>query len=64
MASHIFRDCEALATLRYRHLGHHLISGDFEDISAGKILHFVQGVGTLNELDQGVHKTLISVKRA
>jgi len=50
MASHILSDCESSATLRYRHLGHHLMkSCDFEDICVSKILHFVQGVGMLNE---------------
>ena len=38
MASHILHDCEALATLRYWHPGHHFISGDSEDISGSKIL--------------------------
>ena len=50
MASHVLCDCEALATLRFRHLGHHFMKpGDFEDISVSKILHFVQGAGLLNE---------------
>jgi hypothetical protein len=49
-ASHILCDREALATLRFRHLGYHFIKpGDFEDISVNKILHFVQGAGLLNE---------------
>jgi hypothetical protein len=43
-------DCEALATLRFKHLGHHFMKpGGFEDISVRKILHFVQGAGMLNE---------------
>ena len=50
MASHILCDCEALVTLRYRHLGHHFMKpGDLEDISVSKILHFVEGAGMLNE---------------
>jgi hypothetical protein len=49
-ASHVLCDCEALATLRFRHLGHHFMEpGGFEDISVSKILHFVQGAGLLNE---------------
>jgi hypothetical protein len=49
-ASHVLCDCESLATLRFRHLGHHFMKqGDFEDISVSKILHFVQGAGLLNE---------------
>jgi len=48
-ASHILCDCEALATLQFRHLGHHFMKpGDTEDISVSKILHFVQGAGLLN----------------
>jgi hypothetical protein len=49
-ASHVLCDCEALAKLRFMHLGYHCMkSGDSEDISVSKILHFVQGVGLLNE---------------
>jgi hypothetical protein len=49
-ASHVLCDCEALATLRFRHLGHHFMkAGDFEDISVSKMLNFVQGAGLLNE---------------
>jgi hypothetical protein len=49
-ASHVLCDCEALATLRFRHLVHHFMKpGDFEDISVSKILHFVQGVTLVNE---------------
>ena len=62
-ASHVLCDCEAVATLRYRHLGHHLMkSGNFEDISVSKILHFVQGAGMLNEWAQELHKTSNTVK--
>jgi hypothetical protein len=50
MASHVLCDCEALATLRFRHLGHYFMKpGDFEDISVSKVLHFVKGAGLLNE---------------
>jgi hypothetical protein len=49
-SSHVLCDCEALATLRFRHLSHHFMKpGDFEDISVSKILHFVQGAGLLDE---------------
>jgi len=47
--SHIFVT-EALATLRFRHLGHHFMkSWDFEDMSVSRILHFVQVAGLLDE---------------
>jgi len=48
MASHVLCDCEALATLRFRHLGHFMKPGDFENISLSRKLHFVQGTGLLN----------------
>jgi hypothetical protein len=49
-ASHVPCDCEALATSRFRYLGHYFMKpGDFEDISVSKILHFAQGMGLLNE---------------
>ena len=45
-ASHVLCDCEALATIRFRHLGQHFVKpGDFHDISNYMILHFVQSVG-------------------
>jgi ribonuclease HI len=48
-ASHVLCDCEALATLRFRHLGHNFMKpDDFEDISVTRILHFVQHAGLLN----------------
>jgi hypothetical protein len=49
-ASHVVRDCGALASLRLGHLAHHFMEpADFEDISVSKILHFVQGVRLMNE---------------
>jgi len=41
-------DCETLATLKFRHLGHIMQAGDFKDMSTNRILHFVQGVGLLD----------------
>jgi hypothetical protein len=50
-ASHLLCDVEALATLRFRHLGQNFMKpGALEDISVSRILHFVQGAGLLNEL--------------
>jgi hypothetical protein len=61
-ASHVLCDCEALATLRYKYLGWHFMKpGDSEDIFVSKILHFVQGVGLLNERAQGLHKRSIRI---
>jgi hypothetical protein len=45
-----YENVEALATLRFRHLGYHYMKpGDFEDIAVSKILHIVQSAGLLNE---------------
>lgn len=47
--SHVICDCEALATLRCKHLGQHFMKpGHFLDIFISKILDFVQGAGLLN----------------
>jgi hypothetical protein len=49
-ASHVLCDCEALATLRFRPLGHHFMKpDDSEDISVSKVLHLVQVAGLLCE---------------
>ena len=38
MASHILCDCMALATFRFKHLGHHFMQpGDFQDISLSRV---------------------------
>jgi hypothetical protein len=47
MASDIL--CEALATLRFWHLSRYFVKpGTFEDISVGRLLHFIQGAGLLD----------------
>jgi hypothetical protein len=48
VASHVLCDCKALVTLRFRHLGCHFISGDFDDISVSRILHSAQGLELVN----------------
>jgi hypothetical protein len=46
---HILSDCEVLAVLRFRHLGHHFLKpADFAGISISKVLHFIQTAGLLN----------------
>jgi hypothetical protein len=48
-ASHVLCNCEALAALRFRYLGHYFMKpGDFKDISVSRLLHFVQSAGLLN----------------
>jgi hypothetical protein len=40
MASHVLCDCEALAALRFRYLGHYFMKpGDFKDISVSRLLY-------------------------
>jgi hypothetical protein len=44
-ATHVLCDCEALAHLRFRHLGQFFMEpGDFYDVSIGKVLHFIRSV--------------------
>jgi hypothetical protein len=39
-ATHILCDCEAIAYLRFRHLGHNFMEpGDYQDALISKILH-------------------------
>jgi hypothetical protein len=45
-ATHVLCDCEALAYLRFRHLGQFFMEpGDFYDVPIGKVLHFIRSVG-------------------
>jgi hypothetical protein len=47
-ATHILCDCEAIAYLRFRHLGHYFMEpGDYQDTPISKILHFIRSVGLL-----------------
>jgi len=47
--SHVFCDCEAIATLRFGHLGRHFVKlGDFENIFVSRILRLAQSAGLLN----------------
>jgi len=56
-ASHVLRDCEALAVLRFRHLGQHFLkSGDFDDISVSRAMHFVQSVVLLTAGAKWLHR--------
>jgi len=55
--SNVLCNCEAIATLRFRHLGQHFIKpGDFEDISVSRIWHSVQSASLLNARVKGLHK--------
>jgi hypothetical protein len=46
--THILCDCEAIAYLRFRHLGHYFMEpGDYQDAPISNILHFIRSVGLL-----------------
>jgi hypothetical protein len=47
-AAHVLCDCEALAHLRFRHLGLFFMKpSDFYDAPIGKVLHFIRSVGLI-----------------
>jgi hypothetical protein len=47
-ATHILCECEALAYLRFRHLGQYFMEpSDYFDVPTYKILHYVRGAGLL-----------------
>jgi hypothetical protein len=47
-ATHILCDCEAIAKLRFRHLGLYFMEpGDYHDAPINQILHFIRSVGLL-----------------
>jgi len=49
-ALHVLYDCEALATLKFKHLLCHCKNpGDFEDFSVSKTQHLIEGAKLLNE---------------
>jgi hypothetical protein len=46
VATHVLCDCEALAHLRFRHLGQFFMEpGDLYDVPIGKVLYFIRHVG-------------------
>jgi hypothetical protein len=47
-ATHILCECEAIAYLRFHHLGHYFMEpGDYQNAPVSKILHFIRSVGLL-----------------
>jgi hypothetical protein len=47
-ATHILWDCEAIAYLRFRYLGHYCMEpGEYQDAPISEILHFIRSVGLL-----------------
>jgi hypothetical protein len=50
-ATHVLRDCEAVAHIRFRHLGQFFMEpSDFYDGPIDKVLHFIRGVRINNRL--------------
>jgi hypothetical protein len=53
-ATHILCDCEAIAYLRFRHLGRYFMEpGDYQGAPVGKILLFIRSVGLLEDRNRG-----------
>jgi hypothetical protein len=47
-ATHILCDCEAIAYLRFRHLGQHFLEpSDYYDAPINRALHFIRSVGLI-----------------
>jgi hypothetical protein len=47
-ATHILYDCEAIAYLKFRHLGRYFMEpSDYQDAPMSNILHFIRSVGLL-----------------
>jgi hypothetical protein len=45
---HILRDCEAVAQIRFRHLGQFFMEpSDYYDVPIDRVLHFIRGVGLI-----------------
>jgi hypothetical protein len=46
LATHILCDCEAIAYLRFRHLGQYFMQpSDYYDAPINRVLHFIRSVG-------------------
>jgi hypothetical protein len=47
-ATHILRDCEAIAYLTFRHLGQFFMEpSDYFDAPINRVLHFIRSVGLI-----------------
>jgi hypothetical protein len=47
-ATHILCDCEAIANLRFRHLGQCFMEpSDYYDAPINRVLHFIRSVGLI-----------------
>jgi hypothetical protein len=58
-ATHILCDCEAVAHVRFRHLGQFFMEpSDYYDAPIDKVLHFIRGVGSI---EKGKHNRSLKV---
>jgi len=63
VALSVLGDCEAVAALRFRHLGEHFLKpGNSDKISISRMLHFVHNTGLLNACAKELQKRSIVVK--
>jgi hypothetical protein len=53
-ATHILCDCEAVAHVRFRHLGQFFMEpSDYYDVPIYKVIHYIRGVGFFFNLHSG-----------
>jgi hypothetical protein len=66
-ATHDVCDCEAIAHLRFPHLGQFFMEpSDFNDAPISKVLHFIRSVGLIKGYSKGKHNrsVMVAVQRA
>jgi hypothetical protein len=64
-STHILRDCEAVAYLRFRHLGQFFMEpSDYYDAPIYKVLHFNRGVGLIKGQLKGEAQQIIEGRGA
>jgi hypothetical protein len=61
-ATHILCDCEAIAYLRFRHLGQSFLEpNNYYDAHINRALHFIRNVGLIKCLSRGKHNRSVMV---
>jgi hypothetical protein len=61
-ATHILCDCEAIAYLRFRHLGQYFLEpSDYYDAPIDRVLHFIRSVGLIKGQSKGKHNRSVMV---
>jgi hypothetical protein len=62
--AYILCDCEAIAHIRFRHLGQFFMEpSDYYDAPINKVLHFIRGVGLI-KINKGEAQQIIKGSRA